>query len=125
MRGKPHPVMLESGFISIASLARMSTDIEHRWQLCAFLCVFRQIKVPRHVEPRAALKMQLLDAESFLAIDGPGGLRVERRPFGQGPEPEHFEVFPPQLRPARFPLLAISYPVEKFAIQPHRLVSEK
>ena len=81
VRGKPHPVMLESRLVAVAPFARMATDIEHRRQFCARLRILWQIKISGNVKSWAALKMQFLDAKAFFTLQNSRDLRIERRPF--------------------------------------------
>src|SRR5262249_2259840 len=66
MGGKPHPVMLKGGLITVATFARMTADVKDGRKFGACRGRGGQIEVACDVQMRAALEMQLLDAEPFL-----------------------------------------------------------
>ena len=69
--------------------------------------------------------MQLLNAESFIAIGRSSNFRIERRALWQRPESEHFKVLPMQSGSKEFPLRAIGDAIEEFAIEPSGFSFEK
>ena len=95
--GEPQAVILEGGLIAVAAAAGVAAEVDDGRMPRAGGGGRRAPQVRRHVQAGDALVMQILDDEAIPLVPARDG-RAERRPRRQRIEPEHEEVFGPELR---------------------------
>src|ERR1051326_5599032 len=85
VRSEPNAVMLEGGFVAIASAPRMAADVESGREFDTVFDIFGQIEVASDIKMGTALEMELLDAEPFFTLDYTRDLGLQRGALRQRP----------------------------------------
>src|SRR5205823_5198123 len=102
--GEPHAVILEGGFVAVASAAGVAAEVENGGEFgppsltlraligLRALIRFGAVEVAGDVEARAALEVQLVD-DDVVSLQRAGDGGVQGSLFGQRRETEHVEIF--------------------------------